>query len=122
MDAMLKKMFLVFGIVLGVWPARAADLEKKLKDLAAAHHGGVALYAKNLSTGESVSLDGAKPVQTASVIKLPLMVQVFQQVKQGKLKLTAPVLLTKDNQVPGSGMLRLVGPGWRRSFYEVVSS
>ncbi|HXM98731.1 MAG TPA: serine hydrolase [Candidatus Dormibacteraeota bacterium] len=121
MDAMLKKMFLVFAIVLGVWPARAADLEKKLKDLAAAHHGGVALYAKNLSTGESVSLDGAKPVQTASVIKLPLMLQVFQQVKQGKLKLTAPVLLTKDNQVPGSGILSLMDPGLTLTLKDVVT-
>jgi len=102
----MTKPWLVSAILLIALPANASDLEKKIKELAASHHGDVALYAKNLTTGETVSLDSARPVRTASVIKLPLMLQVFEQVKLRKLKLSAPVLLTKDNQVPGSGILK----------------
>lgn len=118
---MVKRISMALAILLSVWPAKAAELEKKLKDLAAAHHGGVALYAKNLKTGEIVSLDAARPVQTASVIKLPLMLQVFQQVKSGKLKLAAPLVLTKDNQVPGSGILSLMDPGLTLTLKDVVT-
>jgi len=101
--------------------ANASDLEKQLQDLAASHHGKVAVYAKNLTTGESVSLDPTRPVQTASIIKLPLMLQTFKQVKSGKLTLSSPVVLTKDNQVPGSGILTLLDPGLKLTLKDTVT-
>ena len=117
----MKKLWLVSVFLLIALPAQASDLEKKLAELAASHHGGVALYAKNLTTGETVSLDSARPVQTASVIKLPLMLQAFEQVKMGKLKLSDPVVLTKDNQVPGSGVLNLMDPGLTLSLKDAIT-
>jgi beta-lactamase class A len=117
----MKKLWLVSVFLLIALPAQASDLEKKLAELAASHHGGVALYAKNLTTGETVSLDSARPVQTASVIKLPLMLQAFEQVKIGKLKLSDPVVLTKDNQVPGSGVLNLMDPGLTLSLKDAIT-
>ncbi len=107
----MRKISRVAIILLIALPAKASDLEKRLGELAASHQGSVALYAKNLATGESVSLDAERPVQTASVIKLSLMLQAFEQVKSGKLTLSAPVVLTKDNQVGGSGILNLMDPG-----------
>jgi beta-lactamase class A len=98
-------------VLVVVLSARASDLENQLKELAASHKGNVALYAKNLTTGESVSLDANRPVQTASVIKLPLMLQAFEQIKSGKLKPSTALVLTKDNQVGGSGILNLMDPG-----------
>jgi beta-lactamase class A len=108
-------------ILLIALPANASDLEKRLEELAASHQGGVALYAKNLTTGESVSLDAERPVQTASVIKLSLMLQAFEQVKSGKLKLSAPVVLTKDNQVGGSGILNLMDPGLTLTLKDAIT-
>ncbi len=81
----------------------------------------MALYAKNLTTGETVSLDPERPVQTASVIKLPLMLQAFEQVKAGKLNLSAPVVLTKGNQVPGSGILNLLEPGLTLTLKDTIT-
>ncbi len=106
-----KNSWLAGGILLIAVSARASDLQKKVEELAAAHHGHVALYAKNLTTGETVSVDASRPVQTASVIKLTLMLQAFEQVKAGKRKLSDPLVLTKDNQVPGSGILNQLDPG-----------
>ena len=70
----MTKLWLISAVLFIATPANASDLEKKLTELAALHRGSVALYAKDLTTGETVSLDSARPVQTASVIKLPLMV------------------------------------------------
>ncbi len=105
----------IFGalcfLVLTAPLASASDLQKKIEAMAAAYDGHVALYAKNLTTGETVALDAEKPVQTASVIKLALMLQTFEQIRDGKLKLTQPVVLTKANQAPGSGILAQLDPG-----------
>jgi beta-lactamase class A len=107
----MRKTCLAGILLLIALSANASDLQKRLEELAASHQGSVALYAKNLATGESVSLDADRPVQTASVIKVSLMLQAFEQVKSGKLKLSAPIVLTKDNQVGGSGILNLMDPG-----------
>ena len=116
------KRFRIIAIVLViVWPARGSDLEEKVAELAASHHGNVALYAKNLTTGESVSVDAMRPVQTASVIKLPLMLQAFEQVKAGKLKLTDPLVFTKDNQVEGSGILTFMDPGLKLTLKDTIT-
>lgn len=116
------KGFRIIAIVLViVWPVRGSDLEKKVAALAASHHGSLALYAKNLSTGESVSVDAMRPVQTASVVKLPLMLQAFEQVKAGKLKLADPPLLTKDNQVEGSGILSFMDPGLKLTLKDTIT-
>ena len=117
----MRKFSLISVFLLSVLPANASELQKKIAELAASHHGRVALYAKNLTTGEIVSLDSARPVQTASVIKLPLMLQAFEQVKSGKLKLSSPVRLTKDNQVSGSGILILIDPGLIVSLKDAIT-
>ena len=101
--------------------ARASDLENQLKDLAAPYKGKVAVYAKDLSTGESVSIDANRPVQTASVIKLALMLQAFEQIKSGKLKQSDPVVLTKDNQVGGSGILNFLDPGLKLTLKDTIT-
>lgn len=117
----MHKISLAVIILLLAIPANASNLEAQLKQLAASHQGHVALYAKNIATGESVSLDADRPVQTASVIKLPLMLQAFEQVKAGKLKLTNSVVLTKDNQVGGSGILDLMDPGLALTLKDTIT-
>jgi beta-lactamase class A len=117
----MYKISLAAIVLLLAIPANASDLEAQLKQLAASHQGHVALYAKNIATGESVSLDADRPVQTASVIKLPLMLQAFEQVNAGKLKLAESVELTKDNQVGGSGILDLMDPGLRLTLKDTIT-
>jgi beta-lactamase class A len=109
-------------------PARAqttatasSNLQKKIESLADAHRGHVAVFAKNLTTGETVSVNAQTPVQTASVIKLPLMLEAFEQVKGGKLNLSQPIVLTKENQVGGSGILYLLDPGLKLTLKDVLA-
>jgi beta-lactamase class A len=96
-------------------------LGKQLGAIAAKHKGKVSVYAKNLATGDSVAIDPDKPVATASVIKLPLMLQAFEQVKAGKLKLSDTVELTKENQVPGSGVLNFLDPGLKLTLKDTIT-
>lgn len=109
------------GVLLVALATSASDLQKKVEELTAAYHGHVALYAKNLTTGETVALDAGRPVQTASVIKLTLMLQAFEQVKAGTLKLSDPLVLTQDNQAPGSGILMDLDPGLRLTLKDTIT-
>ena len=99
----------------------AADLQKELNSLAAQHQGKVAFYAKDLKTGATVAIDPDVPVATASVIKLPIMVEAFYQVKAGKHRLDERLKLTKENQVPGSGVLTLLQPGLEPTLQDAIT-
>jgi len=80
-------------------------LEHQLAALAAAHHGRVALYAKQSNTGRVVAIDGEQPVQTASVIKLTILFEAMEQIRTGKAHWDEKILLTKGDGVSGSGVL-----------------
>src|SRR5574337_1132982 len=110
----------VLVIILLTSTAWAANLQKQLDKMAAHFHGKVGLYAINMKTGDTVALDPDQPVQTASVIKLPLMVETFAEVAAGKRSLEDKLILTKDNQVPGSGILTQLQPGLELTLYDAV--
>lgn len=96
-------------------------LQSKLASMAAKHHGKVAIWAKNLSTGTTVGIDADQPVQTASVIKLPIMIEAFHQAKSGRLNLSQRTKLTKENQVIGSGVLQFMDPGLEPTVKDVIT-
>ena len=86
---------------------RDTTMQNIVASMAAHHHGKVALYAKHLRTGNTVELDADVSVSTASVIKVPILVESMYQVKAGKVSLDDLLSLKKDDQVSGSGVLWL---------------
>jgi beta-lactamase class A len=83
-------------------------LQSQLAGIAAKHHGKVALFAENLKTGETVALDPDVPVPTASVIKLTILLEALDRIREGKASLAEPITLKKDDRVAGSGVLGLM--------------
>jgi beta-lactamase class A len=71
----------------------------------------VALYAKNLETGKSYSLDGETPVRTASTIKLAIMIECFAEAAEGKLDLNQSLKVAGEEKVSGSGILQDLSNG-----------
>jgi beta-lactamase class A len=80
-------------------------LQRKIEALAAVHKGRVTLYATQLNTGKTVSLDADRPVQTASVIKLAILFEAMEQVRAGKARWDEKLTLAKGDGVSGSGVL-----------------
>src|SRR5258708_7303594 len=80
-------------------------LEARLAPLAKAHQGKVAIAVKHLNTGETYLLNADEPMPTASLIKFPVMIEVYQQVADGQIKFTDTVTLRSEDKVPGSGVL-----------------
>ena len=67
--------------------------------------GTVSLYAKNLDTGASFGIRERDPVRTASTIKLPIMLAVFDAVSHGKAKWDESLTVTAAEKVSGSGVI-----------------
>src|SRR5512144_1322125 len=95
----------LLGLVVAAGPAPAADLDALITPLAKEHKGKVAVAVKHLKTGEEFYLDADAVMPTASLIKLPVMVETYWQAAEGKVKFDATLTLTKGDKVPGSGVL-----------------
>jgi len=89
-------------------PREDQALDRQLQAIAQAHHGHVALYARNLRSGQTASLDPDQPVKTASVIKLGILLDAAGQIRAGRATLDERLALARQNQVQGSGVLGLL--------------
>jgi len=98
----LKSMILMLGIVTF---AAAQPLQDKLRARIAEFPGTVSLYAKNLDTGTAVGIRESDPVRTASTIKLPIMMAVFDAVDRRQATWTEPLTVTAAEKVGGTGII-----------------
>ncbi len=85
----------------------------RIQDRIAGFPGVVSLYALNLNSGAEFALRADDRVRTASTIKLPILVAVFQAVADGKASWDEEITLTADDKVAGSGVLHEFTPGRR---------
>ncbi|MDQ6700644.1 MAG: class A beta-lactamase-related serine hydrolase [Acidobacteriota bacterium] len=85
-------------------PAQTA-LDQRLKARIAGFQGTVSVYAKNLDTGATVGIHEADLVRTASTIKLPILLTVFDAVERGKAKWTERLTVVQSEKVSGTGVL-----------------
>jgi len=85
--------------------AHGQTLLESLQTRAADFLGTVSLYARNLDSGDIVTMRGADPVRTASTIKLPILCAVFDAVARGQAKWSDPLTVTAAEKVAGSGII-----------------
>lgn len=91
--------------------ADTARLRRALDSIADAHRGVVGYVVRNVDTGEQLARRADTPFPTASLVKVPLLVTVYDLVARGQLALTDPLTVLKIDQVGGSGVLQHVQSG-----------
>ena len=82
-------------------------MQNLMENLARHHKGKVSLYARHLPSGRTVAIEPDVPVNTASVIKLAIMLEAMYQVKAGRVSFEDKLPLKKGDQISGSGVLQL---------------
>ena len=92
----------------GTDSALQGKLQQMADARAAAGLGKIALYAVQLNSGRSVGIDADRPVQTASVIKLAILYEALEEIREGKARWDEPIVLKKDDAVSGSGILQFM--------------
>jgi beta-lactamase class A len=92
-----------------------------IRGLVAAHHGKVAIYARQLNTGKVIAVDEDVPVQTASVIKLTMLYEAMEQIRDGKAKWDEKIVLKPGDAVSGSGVLTFMDPPKELTLKDVLT-
>src|ERR1700739_4181290 len=98
-------VYVVFCAMGSEAQSKTSSLGEQVRAIATAHHGDVALFAENLKTHQTVAISPDTPVQTASVIKLTILYEALEQIRSGKAHFDDKIMLTKADQVQGSGVL-----------------
>lgn len=75
----------------------------------------------DLGTGERFEHNAGETFYAASVIKVPVMCEVFRQAEAGRLDLARAVRVERDDQVGGSGVLQVLTPGVELPVYDLVT-
>lgn len=88
--------------------ADTAALRRTIDALADGHRGVVGYSITNLETGEHLERRGDEPFSTASLIKVPVLVALFDLAERKELSLDDPVVLTDIDKVGGAGELQFL--------------
>jgi beta-lactamase class A len=100
--------------------AKAPSFEERLRTRISAFRGRMGVAAKNLDTGETVLIDADTRFPTASVIKLAVMIEVYHQIAEGRLRRDTLLTLADDAKVGGSGVLGRLHAGTQLSVADLV--
>jgi len=79
------------------------------------------VYMKCLETGEEIAIGADEPMDTMSVIKIPLMVETYRQVEAGTIKLDDRYTLKDEDKRPGTGVIRTLDPGASLSIKDIIT-
>ena len=69
------------------------------------------IYVKSLETNEEIAIDADRQMETMSTIKIPLMIEAFEQIKAGRFALTDKYTLVEADSQPGTGTIQRLDPG-----------
>lgn len=98
----------------------ASDIEALLRKEADKPKLHAGVYAYEPATGKYVDVDGHQSIAAASIIKLPILIALLQEMDKGTLKPSDKVYITKDLIGGGSGILQWRSPGTQLTLGEAT--
>jgi D-alanyl-D-alanine carboxypeptidase (penicillin-binding protein 5/6) len=104
------RIWLAIGVLLSipfdfVKKANAEELGSLMLPLIKEHRGEVGIAIKNLETGETFKYRSDAVMPTASLIKLPVLIELYRQSVTGSVSLSKMITVQESDKVPGSGIL-----------------
>ncbi len=88
-----------------------ARLQTNIERIARSVNAQWGIYIKCIETGEEIAINADETMDTMSVIKIPLMAEIFRQIEAGKFALTDRVTLKETDKRPGTGVIRSLDAG-----------
>jgi len=99
----------------------AGSVQATIAQRLAALNAQSAMYAKDLRTGREVSVRPDQPVNTVSVIKIPIMVLAFRDAESGRLKLDERYTIRRDDLRRGTGLLSTFAVGLQPTYRDLIT-
>jgi len=97
------------------------SLREDIIEEAKGFKGVVGVSVNNLDTGEYAEVNGDMLFPTASVFKIPVIVEFFRQIDNSRIKIEDQILLREKDKVPGSGILKELSEGMPISYKDLLS-
>jgi beta-lactamase class A len=82
--------------------------------------GTFGVWARSLTTGETVERNARETFPSASAIKVPILYEVFRQAGEGRFSLTDTRVVRAEDVVPGDGILKDLTDGLELSFRDLA--
>lgn len=109
--------------VVGVAAAQAPQataLHAILTRAAADFPGRAGIWVKHVTTGETAGVRDGETFNSASVIKIPVLVLAFQMAERGEINLDERITIRKQDIRGGSGIFRYHDAGLQPTFRDVL--
>jgi beta-lactamase class A len=100
--------------------AQPAGLQALLARASAEFPGKAGIWVKHVITGETAGVRNGEMFNSASVIKIPVLVLAFQMADQGAINLGERITIRKEDIRGGSGIFRHHDPGLQPTFRDVL--
>lgn len=81
-------------------------LEKGLQELIGGFNGNIGVYTLNLKTGRYAAINADTIFPTASIVKVPILVGVFDKIEKGELQYHQPLTYRDSIKYGGSGIMQ----------------
>ena len=81
-------------------------LESRLRALTDTFHGVAGIYVLNLKTGKEAAINADTIFPTASIVKIPILVGIFDKMGQGVFQYHDPLLYRDTMARKGSGLMQ----------------
>ena len=82
--------------------------------------GQAGIWVKHLATGETAGVRDGEIFNSASVIKIPVLVLAFQMADKGAINLDERITIRKEDIRGGSGVFRYHDAGLQPTFRDVL--
>src|SRR5690348_471178 len=104
--------------------SRAAPptLEETIRARLDSLHAQSSFYAKQIGvTGREIAIRADVPMNTASVIKIPVMILAFRDADVGRLDLNQRYTIRSEDLRRGSGLLQTFTPGLQPTIRDIIT-
>jgi len=109
--SVLAALILSTTMLAGQTPAPGQRLQTAIETITRSVNAAWGVFIKSIETGEEVVINADRQMETMSTIKIPLMIEVFEQIKAGKFKLADKYTFVPADSQPGTGTIQRLDPG-----------
>ncbi len=99
---------------------QASPLQQILTNASSSFPGRAGIWVKHLTTGAEAGVHDGEMFNSASVIKIPVMVLAFQMAERGEINLDERVTIRKEDMRGGSGIFRHQDAGLQPTLRDVL--
>jgi beta-lactamase class A len=96
-------------------------LESKLRVLIDSFHGTAGIYVRNLKSGKEVAINADTIFPTASIVKLPILIGIFNKIQEGAFTYHQSMLYRDSMAHGGSGLMQYFKDSTKTDLSNVIT-